>query len=102
MFAMVLHFDGESPEDLSAGIDHVNDEVMPALSDVGGLTGWWLVDRDSGRRLTVMVWEDEERYGAGMARVQEARAADPDRHRPTPSSVGRFEVYGAVSVEAGT
>jgi hypothetical protein len=97
MFAMVLSFDGESPEDLTAGVEHVRDEVIPALAGSGGLHGWWLVDRENGRRLTVMVWDSQERYDAGMARVQEARAKDPDRRRPAPSSVSRFEVYGSVT-----
>jgi hypothetical protein len=32
-----------------------------------------------------------------MARVQEFRAKDPDRRRPAPTSVARFEVYGSVN-----
>ena len=96
MFGMVLSFDGESDEDLAAGVEHVRDEVLPALTEAEGLHGWWLVDRAAGRRVTVMVWDSEEQFQAGMARVQEARAADPDRHRPAPTSVQRFEVYGSV------
>ena len=96
MFGMILSFDNESAADLAAGIEHVHDEVIPALAGADGLHGWWLVDRESGRRVSVMVWDSEEQYQAGMAGVAHARAKDPDRHRPAPSSVQRFEVYGSV------
>ena len=96
MFGMILSFDGESAGDLAAGIEHVKDEVIPALSQAKGLHGWWLVDREAGRRVSVMVWDSEELYQAGMAGVQEARAKDPGRHRPAPTSVQRVEVYGAI------
>jgi hypothetical protein len=49
MFGMIMNFDGESDDDLSAGIEHVQDEVIPALSLAEGLHGWWLVDREAGR-----------------------------------------------------
>jgi hypothetical protein len=92
-----MSFDGESGADLAAGIEHVKDEVIPALEHAAGLHGWWLVDRDAGRRLTVLVCDTQEQFDAGMARVQEARAKDPGRHRPAPNSVARFEVYGSVT-----
>ena len=95
MFAQVITFD-DAPEDLQHGIDHVRDEVVPAMQLAEGLIGLWLVDRDSGKRLTVMVWQDEAEQQAAMARVAAAREADPQRPRPAPTSVGRFEIYAQV------
>jgi hypothetical protein len=40
MFAVVMFFDGESDEDLSDGIEHVKDEVIPPLEQVSDLRGW--------------------------------------------------------------
>jgi heme-degrading monooxygenase HmoA len=95
MFAVVLTFDEEAA-DTEAGIAHVQDEVVPALQSAPGLVGHWLVDRDKHRRITVMVWDSEEHYQTGMAAVQARRAADPDRHRPAPTSVERFELYASI------
>ena len=96
MFAMLMTFD-ETADDTQAGVAHVQEEVVPALEDAAVLLGVWLVDRDKHRRITLMVWDDEEHYQAGMAAVQARRAADPDRHRPPPTTVERFEVYASVA-----
>lgn len=96
MFAVVTMFEGESPEDLQDGISHVEDEILPTLNDATGLTGVWLVDREVGRRLSLMVWDSDEEYQAAMAAIGAVRAKDPDRHRPAPASFSRWEVYGRV------
>ena len=90
---MVLSFEGEDAQAQADGIEHVRDEVVPAVESSDGVTGLWLVDPENGRRLTVMLAEDDERFSAAMAKVAEARAADPDRSRPAPAEVTRFQVY---------
>jgi hypothetical protein len=97
MFETVMTFDNESTDDLEAGSEHVRDEVVPSFRQTEGVQGWWLVDRKAGVRMTVLICDGDEQLQAALAHVQEARAKNPDRHRPAPSKVQRFEIYGQAS-----
>ena len=59
MYAQVIRFE-DSPSDLEVGISHVIDEVVPPAAATPGVEGVWLVDREAGVRLSVMLFEDEE------------------------------------------
>lgn len=67
------------PSRIDAGIAHIRDEVMPALSTLTGYVGLSLmVDRDSGQCIATTAWEsDEARHAsADQARALRGRAAE--------------------------
>jgi hypothetical protein len=95
MFAQMVTFE-EQPAEIDEGIRHVKEEVLPVLRDAAGLTGFWLVDREAGKRISLMIWESEEASAAAWDALQARFAELGDPPRPPPSSVERYEVYGSV------
>ena len=51
------------------------------------------MDRGTGERLSVLVFEDEATAAALFAQVGERRAADPERNRPAPVASTQYEIF---------
>ena len=98
MYAQIVTFQ-ETAEQVDAGIAHVLDDVIPALEHAPGLTGLWLANRETGKRLSILVWDSESAAAAAMADVQK-RIAVSTHPRPTPASIEKFEVYAMVGAGA--
>jgi heme-degrading monooxygenase HmoA len=72
---------------IEAGIAHIRDEVLPALSQLSGFVGLsMMVDRESGRCIATSAWQSEDAMRASADQVQ------PVRNRVSEILGGRPEV----------
>jgi len=89
----------ESGEQLDEGIRHVQEEVVPSIRGATGLqAGYWLVDREAGKRLSVTIWDDADaaaaawpEVSAAIKRVRDAAGLTEPQRSPDRSE--RFEVF---------
>lgn len=92
MFARVT--DITAPADqLDAGIAGFTEQVLPAARGMQGFVrAYLLVDRESGRALSVTVWETEEAMRASEEAANQLRSSVTSDMGATTVSVGRFEI----------
>jgi heme-degrading monooxygenase HmoA len=60
MFASVSTYQGP-PDQIDEGLRYAQENIVPSLQEVEGFEGLYLlVDRQSGKVLTITLWESEE------------------------------------------
>ena len=92
MFARVTTVQG--PVDrLDEGARMIQERVIPAARQQRGFRGgYWLADRQTGKVIAVVLWEDEEAVRASEAAMEQSRSQVTQAVGATTQSVEVYEV----------
>jgi len=92
VFARVSTYRGD-PAQIDAGLAHAREKILPRVQQVGGFEGaYYLVDRESGKALTITLWESEEAMRASEEEANRLRSESADAISATVEGVERYEV----------
>ena len=74
MFASVSTYQGP-PDQIDDGLRYAQENIVPSLQEVEGFEGvYLLVDRQSGKVLTITLWESEEALRASEEETTQLRS----------------------------
>jgi heme-degrading monooxygenase HmoA len=92
MFARVSTFQGP-PDQTAEGIRIAREQILPAAKLMDGFKGIYLLfDWESGKSLSVTLWETEEDMRASEEAANRVRAESADTSGETVVGVERYEV----------
>jgi heme-degrading monooxygenase HmoA len=92
MFARVSTFQG-SPDQTAEGIRIAREQILPVARLQDGFKGIYLLfDHESGRSLSITLWETEEDMQASEEAASRARTESVEPAGETIVSVERYEV----------
>ncbi len=89
MHARVSSYQANDPQRLVEGFQSVSD----ALEQVDGFShAYFMVDRDSGKALSITIWESEDALNASVAKADELRKQGTQASATTIESVQHYEI----------
>ena len=92
MFARVSTFQGQ-PDQTAEGIKVAREQILPAARLQDGFRGIYLLfDRESGRLLSITLWETEEDMKASEDAALRARTESAEAAGEVIVGVERYEV----------
>jgi heme-degrading monooxygenase HmoA len=92
MFARVSTFQGP-PDQTAEGIRVAREQILPAARLQEGFKGIYLLfDRESGRSLSITLWETEEDMETSEEAAARVRTESAEAAGETVIGVGRYEV----------
>ncbi len=97
MFARVSTYQGP-PDQIHEGIRYAQENIVPRVQEVEGFEGvYLLVDRQSGKSLSITLWESEEAMRASEEEANQLRSETAEAGGQEVAGVDRYEV--AISPE---
>jgi len=92
MFARASTFQGSLDQTIE-GIRVAREQILPAARLMDGFKGIYILfDRESGRSLSITLWETEEDMRASEEAASRLRAESAETSGDTVVSVERYEV----------
>jgi heme-degrading monooxygenase HmoA len=99
VYARVSTLEG-SPQQIDEGLRYLREEILPTGSDDPGFKGLIaLADRNSGKTLSITLWESEEEMRATEQDANQLRSAWSETSGQQIASVESYEV-GLYEVES--
>jgi len=92
MHARISTYEGD-PGKVDEAIGMIEGQVMPAAKAIPGFSaGYWMVDRDTGKAISVTLWETEEALRASEEAADKLRQEGAAASDASIVSVDRYEV----------
>ena len=92
MFARVTTYRGD-PGQIDEGLNYARESILPRVQQLDGFEGvYYLVDRESGKALTITLWESEEAMRASEEEADRLRSLSAESASATVQDVERYEV----------
>jgi heme-degrading monooxygenase HmoA len=99
MHARVSIYQTEDPEGLVEGFKTVSSD----LEQVDGFShGYFLVDSDGGKALSITIWESEEALLASQSKADALRKRGTESSGTSINSVDHYEISHTVGSPAGS
>ena len=83
-----------TPENAEQGVTTFRENVLPMIKETGGKGALLLIDRESGRGMSITLWPDEETMRASEGRANQLRRDAAEQMGATREEprVERYEV----------
>jgi heme-degrading monooxygenase HmoA len=97
MLARVSTYQGP-PDQIDDGVRYAQENIVPRVQEIDGFEGvYFLVDRQSGKALSITLWESEETMRASEEEANRLRSSTAEAGSQEVVSVDRYEI--AISPE---